>query len=92
MPPALHGATLQVFADALTAHAHESIAAARAEMVAGASRDARAIAEHAIRAEYRQLAALDLLLMRQSTIPASGRSDHVPGKSFAARARVRQSS
>jgi hypothetical protein len=89
---ALDGPTLEVFADALTAHAHASIAAARTEMIAGASRDARAIAEDAIRAEYRQLAALDLLLMRQSTVTVSGRSDHEPGKSFAARTRVRQSS
>jgi uncharacterized protein (DUF305 family) len=60
--PGLHGPTLdRVFADQLTAHAHASITAARAEMVAGASRSARAIAEDAIGAQYRQLAALDLL-------------------------------
>jgi uncharacterized protein (DUF305 family) len=60
--PAPHGPTPdRVYADQLTAHAHASIAAARAEMVAGASPGARAIAQDAIRAQYRQLAALDLL-------------------------------
>lgn len=58
----LHGRALdQVFVDRLTAHAHASITRARAEMVAGVSRTARPIAEHAIHTHDRQLAALDLL-------------------------------
>lgn len=59
----LHGAGLdRVFVERLTAHAHASINGARAEMVAGASRSARPIAEHAIHAHYRQLAALARLV------------------------------
>lgn len=42
----------------LTAHAHASTAMARAEMVGGASSSARLIAERAIHAQDRQLAAL----------------------------------
>lgn len=58
----LHGAALdRAFADQLRAHAHASIAAARSEMVAGASRGARQVAEHVIHAEDRRLAALERL-------------------------------
>lgn len=49
------------FADHLTAHAHASLASARAEMIAGASPTARAIAEQAIHAHDRHLAAISLL-------------------------------
>jgi uncharacterized protein (DUF305 family) len=51
----------QVFADLLTAHAHASLAAARVEMVAGASHAARPIAEAAIHKHDRRLAAIDEL-------------------------------
>ena len=60
--PGLHGTALdRAYADQLTAHVHTSMAAARAEMVAGVSGGARAIAEGALRAQSHQLAALDLL-------------------------------
>ena len=49
------------FADHLTAHAHASLASARAEMIAGASPTARSIAEQAIHAHDRRLAAISLL-------------------------------
>lgn len=52
------GAREQVFLARLTAYTHASIADARAEMVAGASRAARLLAEQAIHADDRQLAAL----------------------------------
>jgi uncharacterized protein (DUF305 family) len=59
----LHGAGLdRVFLERLTAHAHASINGARAEMVAGASRSARPIAEHAIHVQCRQVAALARLV------------------------------
>lgn len=51
----------RVFADHLTAHAHASLASARAEMIAGANPAARSIAERAIHAHDRQMAALTLL-------------------------------
>lgn len=47
-----------VFADVLAAHAHASIASARAEMVAGLNPRTRGIAQDAIRAQSRQLSAL----------------------------------
>lgn len=59
----LHGADLdRAFTAQLTAHAHASIASARTEMVAGASRAARQVAEHVIHSEDRRLAALERLL------------------------------
>jgi uncharacterized protein (DUF305 family) len=51
----------RIFADHLTAHAHASLTSARAEMIAGASPAARSIAEQAIHAHYRRLAAISLL-------------------------------
>ena len=51
----------QVFADHLTAHAHASLMSARVEMIAGANPAARSIAEQAIHAHDRRLAALTLL-------------------------------
>ena len=58
----LHGRLLdEAFAERLAAHAHASITAAQREMVSGASRRARPIAQDAIQAQHRQLAALDLL-------------------------------
>ena len=48
--------------DRLTAHAHASLIRSRAELVAGASRSTRSLAEHAIHADNRQLAALQGLL------------------------------
>ena len=51
----------RVFTDHLTAHAHASLKSARAEMIAGASPAARSIAEQAIHAHNRRLAALVLL-------------------------------
>lgn len=51
----------RVFAARLTEYALASISRARVEMMIGASRTARPIAEHAIHAQDRQLAALDLL-------------------------------
>lgn len=58
----LHGAALdRAFADQLTSHAHASIEAARVELVAGAGRAERQIAEDAIHAEDRRLAVLALL-------------------------------
>ena len=60
--PGLHGTALdRAYAEQLSAHVHTSMAAARAEMVAGVSGGARAIAEDALRAQSHQLAALDLL-------------------------------
>jgi hypothetical protein len=74
--PGFDGPTLdQVFANQLTAHAHASISAARAEMVAGASRGARSIARDAIRAEYRQLAALDVLFPLTGSRTGAGHSE-----------------
>lgn len=49
------------FADHLAAHAHASLASARAEMITGASPTARSIAEQAIHAHDRRLAAIILL-------------------------------
>ena len=64
----LHGAALdRAFADQLTSHAHASIDAARVELVAGAGRVERQIAEDAIHAEDRRLARLALL-----AVPAAG--------------------
>ena len=51
----------QAFADHLTAHAHASLMSARVEMIAGANPAARSIAEQAIHAHDRRLAALTLL-------------------------------
>jgi uncharacterized protein (DUF305 family) len=51
----------QAFADHLAAHAHASLTSARAEMIAGANPAARSIAEQAIHAHDRRLAALTLL-------------------------------
>jgi hypothetical protein len=68
VPAGLDGPRLeQVFVEVLTTHALASIVAASAEMVSGASHGARAIAEDATRAEYRQLAALDLVWPRGTT-------------------------
>ena len=65
--PGIHGTALdRAYADRLTAHVHASMAAARAEMVAGVSGDARAIAEGALRAQSHQLAALDVLPWRST--------------------------
>ena len=62
----LHGAALdRAFADQLTSHAHASIDAARVELVAGAGRAERQIAEDAIHAEDRRLARLALLATGQ---------------------------
>jgi len=64
----LHGAALdRAFADQLTSHAHASIEAARVELVAGAGRAERQIAEDAIHAEDRRLGRLALL-----AVPAAG--------------------
>lgn len=58
----LHGRALdRVFVARLTEHALASITSARVEMVHGASRTARPIAERAIHAQDRQLAELDRL-------------------------------
>ena len=58
----LRGAALhEAFVDHLTAHAHASIASARTELVTGASRSARLVAERVIHAEDRRLAALGRL-------------------------------
>lgn len=51
----------RIFADHLAAHAHASLASARAEMIAGANPAARSIAEEAIHAHDRGLAAVRLL-------------------------------
>jgi len=60
--PRLHGAALdRAYVGQLANHAHTSMTAARAEMVAGVSGGVRAIAEGALRSQSRQLAALDLL-------------------------------
>lgn len=53
----------RLFVDRLTAHTHASLIRSRAEMVAGASRSTRSLAEHAIHADDRQLAALRGLLL-----------------------------
>ena len=53
----------RMFVDRLTAHAHASLIRSRAEMVAGASRSTRSLAEHAIHADDRQLAVLHGLLL-----------------------------
>ncbi|QBR94227.1 hypothetical protein [Nocardioides euryhalodurans] len=58
-PPGLHGSSLQhAFTDHLASHAAASMTAARAEMVAGVHRLVRAIAEDALRAYSRLLAAI----------------------------------
>lgn len=66
-PKALDGlegeALDQLFVDRLTAHTHASLIRSRAEMVAGASRSTRSLAEDAIHADDRQLAALKGLLL-----------------------------
>ena len=60
--PGLHGTDQdRVFADQLSAHAHASLTSARDEMIAGVNRTARSIAEQAIHAHDRRLAALSLL-------------------------------
>jgi uncharacterized protein (DUF305 family) len=51
----------RVFVDQLSDHAHAALRAARTEMVSGASRAVRLIAEDAIHAQDRQLAALTTL-------------------------------
>ena len=53
----------RMFVDRLTAHAHASLIRSRAELVAGASRSTRSLAEHAIHADDRQLAVLHGLLL-----------------------------
>lgn len=53
----------RLFVDRLTAHARASILSSRAELIAGASRSTRHLAEHAIHAGDRQLAALRGLLL-----------------------------
>lgn len=56
----LAGASLdRALVERLTAHAHASIAAARTELVVGASPSVRRLAERAIHAEDRLLAALE---------------------------------
>ncbi len=63
--PGLHGTALdRAYADQLTAHVQSSMAAARAEMVAGVSGGARTIAEGALSTQNHQLAALDLLALK----------------------------
>lgn len=57
----------------LTAHAHATIHAARSEMVAGSSERVRAIAQEAIRAGYRLLAALDAQLGSSARRPTPER-------------------
>ena len=61
-PKALDGldgeALDRLFVDRLTAHTHASLIRSRAEMIAGASRSTRSLAEDAIHADDRQLAAL----------------------------------
>ena len=58
----LHGRQLDhAFGDRLAAHARDSIAAAQVEMVSGASRRVRPIAEKAIKAQHHQLASLGQL-------------------------------
>lgn len=57
------------FADHLTAHAHASLASARAEMIAGASPTARSIAKEAIHAHYRRLAAISVLFPPTTSRP-----------------------
>lgn len=61
----------EVFLVRLAAHAHASTADARMEMIAGASRSARALAEQAIHADDRRLATLAALLAarRRDTTP-----------------------
>lgn len=67
----LEGAAADLFfIERLTAHAHASTTAARAEMIAGADRSARALARAAIHADLRRLAALDHLLADQTREPA----------------------
>lgn len=71
------GALDRMFLERLTAHAHASITGARVEMVAGASRSARPIAERAIHAQHLQLAALSRLIRAPTTAGAAGAvSDH----------------
>lgn len=83
----------RTFVERLSAHAYASIAAARAELVTGASPAARLLAEGAIHAEDRQLAALERLALVASVVPERGRgngpwsggreqlgSDHLPGQ------------
>ena len=53
----------QLFVDRLTAHANASLIRSRAELVAGASRSTRSLAEHAIHADDRQLSVLHGLLL-----------------------------
>ena len=53
----------RMFVDRLTAHAHASLIRSRAELVAGASRSTRSLAEDAIHADDRQLAALHGLVL-----------------------------
>lgn len=53
----------KLFVDRLSAHARASILSSRAELIAGASRSTRHLAEHAIHAGDRQLAALRGLLL-----------------------------
>ena len=66
-PKALDGldgeALDQLFMDRLTAHTHASLIRSRAEMVAGASRSTRSLAEDAIHADDRELASLRALLV-----------------------------
>jgi hypothetical protein len=58
----LHGTDQdRTYADHLAAHAHASLASARAEMIAGANPAARTIAEEAIHAHDRHLSAIRLL-------------------------------
>ncbi|HET8986394.1 MAG TPA: hypothetical protein VFN03_11605 [Trueperaceae bacterium] len=59
----------RTFADHLKAHAHVSLASARAEMIAGASPTARSIAEQAIHAHDRRLAAIRLLFPPRTPRP-----------------------
>jgi uncharacterized protein (DUF305 family) len=59
----------QHFVDHLTAHAHASVAAARAEMIAGASPAARSLAEQAIHAHDRRLSAISLLFPPTTSRP-----------------------
>lgn len=63
----------RTFVERLSAHAYASIAAARAELVTGASPAARVLAERAIHAEDRQLAALQRLTLVAALAPERDR-------------------
>ena len=76
----------QMFVDRLTAHTHASLIRSRAEMVAGASRSTRSLAEDAIHADDRQLAALQVC---SSSWRSTGRRPGRPGLDVAMERRRR---